>query len=263
MAVAFTTEHTRTSEYLFDPKQVIVRPELNGRHEAPDIEPLIADIVRRGQIEPGIVRNDGGKAVLCAGFSRWRAITEINKRKMTPVPLSFRACYLKANELDGFLANIAENRYRNQTTKLDDAYNVQRLEAWGQTPEQIAEIYGADLKWVRSMQKLVALDPSAQKAVESGKIKSTAIAAVSKLTTEEQRKIVKDAGDGKVKVPKAKTNGKPAERAIQVRYKTLTEIERVLAEQEMFSRPRILKLIQDMVAACEKKMAAAVDKDAS
>lgn len=254
MAVAFTTEHTRTSEYLFNPKEIIVKPELNGRHEAPDIEPLIADIVRRGQIEPGVVRNDGGKAVLCAGFSRWRAVTEINKRKLTPVPLPFRATYLKANELDGFLANIAENRFRNQTTKLDDAYNVQRLEAWGQTAEQIAEIYGADLKWVRSMQKLVALDPSAQNAVASGKIKSSAIAAVSKLTTEDQRKIVKDAGDGKVKIPKAKTNGKPAERAIQVRLKTLKEVEIVLAEQEMFSRPRILKLIQELIAKSEKKM---------
>lgn len=165
MAVAFTTEHTRTSEYLFDPKELIVKPELNGRHEAPDIEPLIADIVRRGQIEPVIVRSDGGKAVLCAGFSRWRAITEINKRKLTPVPLAIRACYLKANELDGFVANIAENRFRKQTTKIDDAYNVRRLEAWGQTEDQIAEIYGEDVKWVRAMQKLVALDPVAQKAV--------------------------------------------------------------------------------------------------
>ena len=204
MAVAFTTDHTRTSEYLFDPKELIVKPELNGRHEAPDIEELIADIVRRGQLEPGVVRNDGGKAVLSAGFSRWRAIMEINKRKLTPVPLAFRAIFRKGNELDGFLANISENRFRKQTTQLDDAYNVKRLEDWGQTEEQIAEIYLTDVKWVRKMMKLVALDPAAQKAVASGKIKSAAIAAVSKLTTEQQRKVVKEAGDGNVKVPRKK-----------------------------------------------------------
>lgn len=251
MAVAFTTQHTRTSEYLFDPTEVVVKSELNGRHEAPDIEPLIADIVKRGQLEPGVVRNEGGQAVLCAGFSRWRAVMEINKRKLTPVPLPFRATYLKANELDGFLANIAENRFRNQTTKLDDAYNVQRLEAWGQTPEQIAAIYGTDVKWVKSMEKLVALDPAAQKAVATGKLKSTAIAAVAKLTSEQQRQIVSDAGDGAVKVPKAKSNGKPA--AAQVRYKTLLEVQKTLATQEIWNRAKILKLIEAMVKKCTPK----------
>jgi ParB/RepB/Spo0J family partition protein len=260
MAVAFTTEHTRTSEYLFDPKKIIVRPELNGRHEEPDIEPLIADIVKRGQIEPGIVRNDGGNAVLCAGFSRWRAITEINKRKLTPVPLPFRAIYLKANELDGFLANIAENRFRNQTTKLDDAYNVRRLEAWGQTEEQIADTYGEDVKWVRRMQKLVALDPAAQKAVAAGKIKSTAIDAVAKLTTEQQREVVKKAGEGKVKLPKAKKTSKPTEKITtvkrEIRHKTLLEIESLLAEQEVWNtatRKKILQLIHDLAVKCEPK----------
>lgn len=253
MAVAFTTEHTRTSEYLFDPKELIVKPELNGRHEAPDIEELIADIVRRGQLEPGVVRNDGGKAVLSAGFSRWRAIMEINKRKLTPVPLAFRAIFRKGNELDGFLANISENRFRKQTTQLDDAYNVKRLEDWGQTEEQIAEIYLTDVKWVRKMMKLVALDPAAQKAVASGKIKSTAIAAVSKLTTEEQRRVVKDAGDGTIKLPKKKA-AKPAERITTVkaaRHKTLVEIEKALSEFEVFNRDKVLKYLKDLIAKSE------------
>lgn len=256
MAVAFTTEHTRTSEYLFDPKKLIVRPELNGRHEAPDIEPLIADIVKRGQIEPGVVRNDGGKAVLCAGFSRWRAITEINKRKLTPVPLPFRATYLKANEFDGFIANIAENRFRNQTTKLDDAYNVARLEKWGQTEEQIAEIYGTDVRWVRSMQKLVALDPAAQKAVAKGQIKSTAIKAISKLTTEEQRKVVKEAGDGKVKIPKAasKTKETASVAKWKVRQKMLVEVEKEIANWEVFNRDKVLKFLKEKITAAENEI---------
>ena len=244
MAVTFSTKHTRTSEYLFDPKALIVKPELNGRHEAPDIEPLIADIIRRGQIEPVIVRNDGGKAVLCAGFSRWRAITEINKRKLTPVPLAIRACYLKANELDGFLANIAENRFRNQTTKIDDAYNVRRLEQWGQTESQIAEIYGESVKWVRAMQRLVALDPAVQEAVSQGRIKSSAITAVSKLTTEEQRNAV--AGDGDVKLP---ANGnKTIPLKVKVQLKTLTSIEKTISDWEVFNRDKVLKFLREEIA---------------
>lgn len=261
MAVAFKTEHTRTSEYLFDPKQIIVKPELNGRHEAPDIEPLIADIVRNGQLEPVIVRNDGGNAVLSAGFSRWRAITEINKRKLTPAPLPIRAIYRKANELDGFLANISENRYRNQTTRLDDAYNVRRLEQWGQSEEQIAEVYRESVKWVKRMLKLVELDPAAQVAIAKGQIKSSAITAVSKLTTEEQRKVVADAGDGKVRLPRNGNSASATKQSITViklqsRQKTLTEIETAISEMEMFNRDRVLKLLKDLIASCEKKVEA-------
>src|ERR1019366_999172 len=101
---------------------IIVKPELNGRHDAPAIEWLIADIVEQGQIQPVIIRNDGGKAVLVAGFSRWAAISEINKQKLTTAPVKVRCVYSRCNELDGLKLNIAENKFRNSTTPLDDAY---------------------------------------------------------------------------------------------------------------------------------------------
>lgn len=251
MAVTFATEHTRTSEYLFNPAEIVVKPELNGRHEAPDIEPLIASIVKDGQLEPGIVRKDGEQAVLCAGFSRWRAITEINKRKLTPVPLSFRAIYQKANELDGFLINIYENRFRNQTTRLDDAYNVRRLEQWGQTEAQIAAIYGADIKWVKQMQKLVALDPAAQKAVANGRVKPSAIAAVAKLTNEKQREVV--AGSGRVSLP-TKPKETVALLKAQMRVTTLVKLGVEIEDLEVFNRERVLRLIKAEVAAAQEAL---------
>src|SRR5437870_10614480 len=97
MAVEFKDKesYSRVNDYSFDPAALKINPKLNGRHDLPDIEWLIADIAKNGQLEPVPIRNDGGTRVLCAGFSRWRAIVEINKRKLTPVPLRIRCSYFK------------------------------------------------------------------------------------------------------------------------------------------------------------------------
>ncbi len=112
MAVDFKVEHPRTSEYLFLPKDIKFKPELNGRHELPDIERMIDSLVRNGQLQPVLIRNDGGMPVLVAGFSRWRAAVEINKRKLTEVPFKLRCVYFKGSEQQGVLANISENRLK-------------------------------------------------------------------------------------------------------------------------------------------------------
>jgi len=199
MAVDFEVKPPRTSEYGFDPVDIIIKPELNGRHDLPDIAWLIADILKVGQLQPVIVRNESGKAVLCAGFSRWRAISEINKKKLAPggTQLKVRACYFRGSELDGFQASIRENRFRNATTPLDDAYNCDRLQKWGQTVEQIAEAYQEKVAWVKGRLKLIDLEPEAKAAVKAGRLKTTAAAHIAKLSAEQQREAVK--GQGKVK----------------------------------------------------------------
>src|ERR1700736_3436645 len=105
MAVEFTEakrQYNRIKDYSFEPEALQINPKLNERHDLPDIEWLIADIVANVQLQAVTIRNDGGKPVLCAGFSRWRAIVEINKRKLTPVPLKIRCSYFKGDEREGF-----------------------------------------------------------------------------------------------------------------------------------------------------------------
>lgn len=206
MAVQFETEHQRGSIYSFDPADLVIKADLNGRHELPDIEWLIQDIVAKGQLQPVLIRSEEGKPVLTAGFSRWRAIVAINSKKLTPVPLKISCVYFRGNELDGFKANIAENRFRNATSPLDDAHAIARLEKWGQTVDQIAELYREKTAWVKNRLKLISLEPEAQKAVKDGRLKVTAAAHISKLSAEQQRKAV--AGSGKVKAsPKKSPNG--------------------------------------------------------
>lgn len=254
MAVDFTdkTSYSRTSEYLFDPNAIKINPKLNGRHDLPDIEWLIADIAANGQLEPVIIRNDGGVPVLSAGFSRWRAIIEINKRKLTPVPLKIRCSYFKGNEIDGFKVAIRENRFRNQTTPLDDAYNIAQLKRWGQTEEEIAELYQQDVKWIREREKLVELTPEAKEALKAGRLKAPAAVKLAKLSASAQKEAV--AGEGKVKIPK-KTPTKPTERVaavkLQAKHKTLIDLEKEISGWEVFNRGKVLKYLQEMIARSE------------
>lgn len=215
MAVEWTgVKCTRGSEYLFDPADLLIRPELNGRAEAPDIEDLIADILvpGRGQLQPVLVRNDGGKPVLVAGFSRWRAISEINKRGLTPVPLKIRCTFFRGNEREGLLANIAENLQRNATTPLDDAHNCRMLEVWGMSVADIAGKLRQSEAWVRGRLKIAEATPEVQEALKDGRIKASAAATIAKLSESQQRKAV--AGEGSVKAP---TNGRPPIKDLRAR----------------------------------------------
>jgi len=196
MAVNFSVPHTRTSEYLILPEDIVVKPELNGRSELPDVEWLIESMSNSeiGQLQPIAVSCEDGKAILRAGHSRWRAALEINKRKLTPVPFKLRCVYVRANDQQGFLANIHENIVRNPTQPIDDAHNCAKLEKWNMTHEEIAKLYRQDVKWVEQRLALIDLIPEAQQAVTDGRMKLSAATHFSKLTKEVQAKKLKAKG---------------------------------------------------------------------
>jgi hypothetical protein len=209
MAVDFKVAHTRTAEYRCFPENVTINPDLNGRHETPDIEWLIADILRHGQHTPVVIRNDGGMPTLVAGFSRWRAISEINKRGLAPVKLQVRCTYVQCNEAESFLINISENQMRNPTTLVDDAHNIQRLlNVYAMTEEQVAQVYwptahtereiAEAVTFVRERIKLISLTPEAEAAVRSGRVKSNAASTIAKLSAEQQKDVLANVPEGVV-----------------------------------------------------------------
>lgn len=188
------------------PEDVDVREALNGRHNVPDIEWLIQSILDHGQLQPVPVWNDGGSPVLIAGFSRWRAISEINKRKLTEKPLKLKLTFIRnVNERSAFVMNIQENRFRNETTPVDDAHNIQRLlNGFQMTEEEIAKLYfptaateaevAKAMKWVKDRVALIGLAPEAEQALKDGRLKPTAAAAIAKLKSSQQREIVSKEG---------------------------------------------------------------------
>jgi len=212
MAVDFKVDHKRSSEYRFLPEVITINPDLNGRYELPNIDWLIADILVRGQSTPVVIRNDGGNPVLVAGFSRWRAVSEINRLGLAPVKLQLRATYVQCSEAESFLINIAENRMRNPTTPLDDAHNIKRLlNVYQMTEDDVARTYFPTAatenelreakKFVSERVALISLTPEAADAVRSGRVKGGAVKAIAKLSAEQQREIVSREGD--IMMPKA------------------------------------------------------------
>lgn len=194
MAVEFSVKGTRTSEYLFMPEMLEIDPLLNGRHELPDITWIVESILRHGQIQPVTIRRTGGKPVLVAGFSRWRAVSHINKEKLTEKPLALRCSYTALTEKQAFLANIEENRVRNATTPMDDAYNLQRLiNVYQMTEQECADAYRASVSWVKGRLGLIEATPEVEKEIRAGTIKGPAAQAVAKLSKEHQKNLAKKA----------------------------------------------------------------------
>lgn len=214
MAVQFAGNVNRTSEYRMLPQDIVVPADLNGRHVLPDIEWLIRDILANGQHTPVVIRKDGDRPVLCAGFSRYRAVSAINKRKLADPPMQLRCTYSQANEQEGFLLAISENHQRNALTDLDYAYNIKLLmKKWAMTEEQVANVYwpGAKdkalkdaVRFVRQKSALINLSPVAEKAMMDGRLKGSAARAIAKLSQEQQAKAIKESAGGVVKVAGAR-----------------------------------------------------------
>ena len=205
MAVAFNLARRGVSEHNYFPEEIAVNEDMNGRHELPDIEWLIESILAHGQMQPIVIRKEQGNPVLTAGFSRWRAVAAINERGLSGkgrMPL--RCSYTAMSEEQAFVANIEENRVRNQATPIDDAYNIQRLmNVYRKSDADVASIYHESTAWIRARLDMIELAPEAQDAIASGRVKDSAAKAIGKLSKSLQRKAAKIEGPITVKAVKA------------------------------------------------------------
>lgn len=240
MAVEFKSEHTRTSEYLFDPADITVKPELNGRKNLPEIETLVDSFVSMGQLQPVLIGRDGGKPVLYDGHRRWRAALEVNRRKLTPKPLKLRCVYYQGDEKAAFLATVIANHERAQTDEIDDANNIAIMGRWGMSDQEIAAVYHRDAAWVKQRLALLELCDEGAQAVRDGRMKPSAAVAIAKLSKDSQREKIKSAGDGKITasvVKESSSNGHPKSRKIS----ELKEFWKPYAEREEKTETKIHK----------------------
>ena len=252
MSVAFETPIKRGGEAFSPfPEELSIDPEMNGRKELPPIDDLIDSILKLGQIQPVVIRKAQGKAWLVAGFSRWRAVSEINRRGLTPEPLRLKATFTQLTEQQAFIANIEENRVRNATTPMDDAYNIQRLVNVYQMDEhKIAETYRASVLWVRERLTFLELAPEAAAAVQDGRLKPSAAKAIAKLSKEHQRKVVAKAGKITAKDVQAESPASTRPSAVSLRAAVLA----LLAECEGQDHPTVREIHVDTIAAIREAM---------
>jgi ParB-like chromosome segregation protein Spo0J len=190
------------------PEEILLDPELNGRHEPTDVLDLAADIGLRGQSTPVVCRKDDkGNPVLVFGHRRYQAIHLLNEQN-PDARRKINFIYRRYTEVEAFIEAISENRFRKDGTPMDDANNMEILQRrFGKTVEDIAKVYfpeaktpdelKASLKFVKDRLALIELAPEAQTAVREKRIKITAAVKLSKLNREQQKKRV--AKEGKIK----------------------------------------------------------------
>lgn len=206
-----TIQRTGTN-YADFPENILIDPELNGRHENTDITGLVADILVHGQQQPVKFRkNDQGLPVLVYGHRRWRAIKHINDSKLASSPMKLFGNYESMSDAEAFQAAISENRFRRDVSPVDDAANIKVLvNRFKMTKDDIAKLYfpeatkpeekTAAVRFVEQRIALIELAPEAAKAVRDGRIKSVSAAVhLAKLTKDQQRAKLADKPTGRVK----------------------------------------------------------------
>jgi len=246
----------RCNAYSIDPRQVVIQPELNGRHDLPEIETLIADILSKpdgmsikGQTTPVIIRRDGTRPVLVAGHRRLRAILEINKRKLTPEPLSLLCSYMQLTEVEALAVAVTENRERAAITPMDEAFCIKQFLRLGKDHEWIAlhggffpQLAGSSVKdngaatselkraiaWVKKREKLLGLTEEAQEAVSKGEIKVSAAEHLSTLEAEKQRALVKEGKTTNKDIQQA--SGKPSKLSLR---ELKDELDNIISDGEI------------------------------
>lgn len=229
MAVVFATDIKREGALYVDyPENILLSPQLNGRHENTDVTQLAADIEKNGQREPCLIRkNDEGQPVLVYGHRRWRAVKLINSRRKPENKIKLLCNYESLTDEEAFIAAIGENRFRKDVTPIDDSHNIGIWQKrFKKTVEDIAEIYFPEAKtpeakaeavrWVKVRAALQELAPEAADGVRKGEIKVTAAVALARMTKDQQRRIMAKAkstvaGRNRIKVkdvprPKAKAS---------------------------------------------------------
>jgi len=244
MAVNFDIQGaTRTSEYLIPPEQIKINPEMNGRHEETDVEDLIQSFLAIGQLQPVLIGRDGQIPVLYAGHRRWMAALEINKRTLTPAPFKLRCVYFQGSEAEAFKATVRENHDRRDTSPIDDAYNIVKMERFGMSIAEISSLYREKESWVKDRKALADLGAAATKAVREGKLKPTQAKKLAKLSKEAQAEAVR----GKEKVTGKdvrKAEGKPQQVGlVEVKNLLRSLIHDAAPAPELYDNPGELKAI--------------------
>lgn len=186
---------------LVDPACVHVVHEDNGRHEPAtedDIKELAASILKHGQLQAAMVRRykpseqkeTGFTFRLIFGFTRHAAVSTIPGAKLKI------ALVEGGNSHDHFLMNLEENRRRNATNYVDDAYNMLRLKnTMGWKTDRIAEFYNCSQAKVSQIRRLTELEPPAQRKVASGMLSLADAMKFLKLDTESQAEVLASVPD--------------------------------------------------------------------
>lgn len=142
--------------------------ELDQEH----VQALASSIALRGMIVPLVVRADGERFRLIAGFHRYAAAQRLD---LSEVEITIR-------EQDGTSADsAAENVVRKQLTPLQEAQAVKHMLDEGYTLDGAATVLGWSPKLVSARAKILELPALAQRLIGEGELPVSAVGTVAKI----------------------------------------------------------------------------------
>jgi ParB/RepB/Spo0J family partition protein len=137
-----------------------------------NIETLAGSIALRGQLVPVIVRPDGERFTLVAGYRRYAACRHLGLKDI--------GITVSEQEEGSSADNAAENIVRQQLSPLGEARAVQNMLDEGYTLDGAAQILGWSTALVKARAKILALPETARNVLGRGELP---VSAVDTLTT--------------------------------------------------------------------------------
>jgi len=162
-----------------DPQDVIVRREDNSRvdvHDEDSINEMVETLKREGQLQPVSIRPDAvtGKPVLTFGFRRHAATLKMRETNSDQTIDCVQRDYEDYQE--AWLANVAENSQRKNTTVIDDGKIVRRMTdpvadgGFGMTQAEAAKRLSKSQGWVSRNSRLLDLPDVVQDFIAENRV---------------------------------------------------------------------------------------------
>lgn len=185
--------------YMVNPETLVIvgidtkdgpeHPLYDERIHLPLNKKLAKNIQVRGVIEPVIVRKDGEDLQVVDGRQRVRSCREANidlaaegKEEVLVPCLVERG---KDQDMVGIM--VSTNEHRKDNSPMAKARMLAKYMTMGYTEDNAATEFGVTSTSIKNWLKLLELDESVQKAVDSGQVKASAVAGLHSLPREEQR----------------------------------------------------------------------------
>ena len=152
-----------------DPRELILDESRNGRRFVPKVEDMMVALLTQGQQSPIKVRpspGNEGKLEVVFGFRRVKAAIAIMDQELFDGVFKLRYEVEDLDDKSAFISNLAENKDREGTTPIDNAYNYQRLKTeYGMEQKEIAKVLNVHPSTVSQTLKLLNLTAAEQKQV--------------------------------------------------------------------------------------------------
>lgn len=222
----------RSDLFHLKPSAIVVDWAQNGRtDEVSDekVKRLAEDIRLHGQLQPISVRRLSDKRVkIVSGYTRLRAGLLLEQEDDQ---FRLAAQVRDINDEEAFLENIRENLIRNETTPIDNAFNMRRLmQNYGKSKTEIAEFYGISGSMVGNYLKLLSLPDAVRAKVSNGQLKMTAALKLAKLSEDEIEDALKESEDDDGNVNGGKVDKAARKRGAKV-GRTISDLRKVLKDR--------------------------------